>query len=369
MKKITVLILIIILSGCFGFSRFNNSKRNNSYNIPKNFTDTSKTHLNLTFNATKSDYERGLFVLKKYSPDGYYIIYHDIYLSRPRRGSSAYRQLIPFKDRGFLRYNVLVHESNHKYASQYLQSMIRNKRISSFPRFLGYESIYINNGFTIFVKRTKTFPSARINSIYPDYIKKMNKEKPRFKTYVYPSIRTQSTQVYGIYGLLDEFNSYFQGTRTAYDLLPYYQTKKDVIKSLSVYFQSYYGTFFAHGEFKLFILQYLILAEKQYPQVFKGIINNKNFIKAFLTVDREYLLLHKRFNSRKKKLKVWFRLQGYELKVTETYDKIVKRINKNQRISTGTYNYYPYYNVFINELKKPEYSRMMKLLLSKEKQI
>jgi hypothetical protein len=71
------------------------------------------------------------------------------------------------------------------------------------------------------MKKTKTFPSREIIPSIPENLRTF-----RFSDYVETTNEIQSTQNEGIYGLLDEFNSYYQGTKASFDLLPLRESGK-----------------------------------------------------------------------------------------------------------------------------------------------
>jgi len=100
--------------------------------------------------------------------------------------------------------NTAVHEGNHIHTHSL--------------RTAGTISCFINSKATINVPVTDTFPSRDLCPAIPDNLRTF-----RYKTYIASPYNPTSTQGSGIYGLLDEFNSYYQGTLVSCDLLAYYK--------------------------------------------------------------------------------------------------------------------------------------------------
>ena len=54
----------------------------------------------------------------------------------------------------------------------------------------------------------------------------------------------------------------------------------------------------AYAEFKYYILNYLYYAKKHHPDVYKGIVNNKEFCKAYKTLESSYAKLIKEYETK-----------------------------------------------------------------------
>lgn len=97
----------------------------------------------------------------------------------------------------------------------------------------------------------------------------------------------------GIYGLLDEFNAYYYGTLAIYELYDYYlarygKTNSDAWKD---YKHEVMSDALAYYEFNLFMGWYLLYAKEKYPDIYKGIITNKNLRVAFTFIHDRYAQL------------------------------------------------------------------------------
>lgn len=158
---------------------------------------------------------------------------------------------------------------------------------------------YINPGETIVVPITETFPSKELVAVIPENLRTF-----RFKTYIEAPISDTATQSEGIYGLLDEFNAYYQGLFAACDLFPYY--KENIFSpNFMTYFEflrAVYADYFAYYEFKFFIETYLIYAQKKYPAAYGKIMGNRNFISVFRKLDAAWIGLLERIRDLEKEM-------------------------------------------------------------------
>ena len=102
---------------------------------------------------------------------------------------------------------------------------------------------------------------------------------------------------------MDEWNAYYHGTNTAYNLYSYYTVKSD--DDPQVYLEhitDIAGTYFAYYEFKYYILSYMIYAKKNHPEAYKDILENLKLKKAYRAIDRDYTKLNKDFQFRMKRI-------------------------------------------------------------------
>lgn len=152
----------------------------------------------------------------------------------------------------------------------------------------------------------------------------------RYDTYVSGNVQT-SANMNGAYGLLNEFTAYYWNL--------------EVISSLTGYFQKYdtdasgwntYTTVLANGtnayaEFKFWILQYLVYAKSKYPDVYKSIINNKDFCNAYTAIETRYSELIAYENGRSASLLKNVKCD-YPFMTTSTadYDKLIKILGQKK---------------------------------------
>lgn len=94
----------------------------------------------------------------------------------------------------------------------------------------------------------------------------------------------------GLYGLLEEFNAYYFGTLASWELYDYYDDNLESGNQdiWSDYKHSLLGNAMAYYEFRLFISWYLIYAEQNHPEIYKGLTSNLELRSTFALLDNRY---------------------------------------------------------------------------------
>ncbi len=136
---------------------------------------------------------------------------------------------------------------------------------------ISQEQIYIGNNEYIVVPVTRTFASSEIVDSVPESLRTF-----RFDTYVNADIMMGSVQN-GPYGLLDEWTAYCWGFNNSVTLYPYVKENNLAVSGDN--------TYTAYAEFKYYILQYMLYAEENYPDVYEEVLNNSAFRQAYVTID------------------------------------------------------------------------------------
>ena len=110
----------------------------------------------------------------------------------------------------------------------------------------------------------------------------------RYDTYVSEG-STCSSNVHGIYGLLNEFSAYFWGMSATDSLIPYYKTYDDSDPTIWIQYAKDMGNNMnAYAEFKFWILGYMNYLKSNYPTSYNAIISNKNFCNAYTAIETNY---------------------------------------------------------------------------------
>ncbi|MBN1524319.1 MAG: hypothetical protein JW904_07555 [Spirochaetales bacterium] len=280
---------------------------------------------------------RYLDILRKYSPDTYPII--DALMKK--KSNFDVLDFILTSESLALGMDTAVHEGNHAYA-----------RISGKANL---HLQYINPRETVEVPLTETFPSKELTTVIPGELRTF-----RFNTYVAAVISDTSTQSEGIYGLLNEFNSYYQGLHTVCELLPYFKSAvfSDNPGTYNQYLRPIYADYFAYYEFRFFIETYLLYAQKKHTEVFDKIMKNKNFLSAFRKLDAAWR-------------KLLGNIAAIESEVHHAameYGVSVRREGKSTYIGLvgsrgiGMANYQETIDLLSEELKKDEYQALEQVL-------
>jgi hypothetical protein len=292
-------------------------------------------------------------LLSKYSPDGYFIL-DELYKS-----PTSYGEQTLFGDEDFAKWidgqteqdivkslNTVVHEMDHGFTGRVYLKILKeaNQPVEGF----GYSAFYLGNKETQLVRHTDVFVSSEINSVYPK-----NLITSRYQTYIYPSEPIMSSQQSGIYGLLDEWNAYYNGTKTSVDLYQYFKDKHDDASGWIEFFSDYYGTYYAYLEFKSYILEYMIYAQKNHPQIYQGFMNNRDLLYTLRKNDELWKAVINRFKSLKKEIVRNIKAKGVEVEEKDGFIFIN---------DSGIGNFSEIYNKFQEELKKPQYQEIARTL-------
>lgn len=167
--------------------------------------------------------------------------------------------------------NTLVHESTHKYNKEDWTGKNINHRYMISP------------GHDVCANHTKLYTSSEFIAIVP-------KDAPskifRYGTYVSTSSEVSANE-WGIYGMMDEFSAYYNGTRA--DWLAYQTAKvKGDKTSMEIFMKGCLSTYFAWYEFRAFTGWYLLYAKQKYPDIYKLTMGNTEIVKVFTELDREF---------------------------------------------------------------------------------
>jgi hypothetical protein len=250
MKKLILIILIISI-------RFTIS------------TAQTKKFFSTNFKTTQLKSEFLLYLSKNYSANALAILNYRSpdYYTQWAKGNS-HREMLN-------NYGTVVHETCHS----------ANFDIGGFQS----KGFYINSKIEIKVPTSRVFKSSELDKFIPDNVK--NKIF-RYKTYVKGEegeVEISSISD-GIFGLMDEFDAYYQGTRAEVELYGYYKTFSSYTAPYdwASYILNCYSTIYAYYEFRLFIAWYLKYAKKEYPEIFKSLIENKNLKVVYTLIDKAY---------------------------------------------------------------------------------
>jgi hypothetical protein len=144
--------------------------------------------------------------------------------------------------------------------------------------------LMVEPGIVVDFRPTETVYSENIASIVPaDAAEKIF----RYQTYVGKGSVVSANQN-GIYGLMDEFTAYRNGTKACVDAASAAKLKGNAKRTegfLKLATQTYYACY----EFRLFIGWYLKYLEKTNPQAYAALLNNTNFRVAYTLIEQGFL--------------------------------------------------------------------------------
>ncbi|MES0491584.1 MAG: hypothetical protein ABUK01_16430 [Leptospirales bacterium] len=277
-------------------------------------TDSNTKYKNRKYSANSEGDEFAMYLASKYSPDANYILHKlktikGLTFMKDGKIPDYWFSFGKNKTGTLSSMQVIVHEGNHIITS--------GLSTGTFSGMLYHTDV----SKAVLVQRTTTFPAKEMRFMLPEFItgESKNVEGPGsnyYEIYVYPSNLNPSTQVYGIYGLLDEFNSYYHGKRATLDMFTYYKREAPHENSQirwANFLQTMYSNYLAYYEFKVYILTYLIYAKEKHLEIYNNIIENKPFVYAFLTIDKLHQNLKKEFHKIEKDLLTDLQKQGEDI--------------------------------------------------------
>lgn len=229
--------------------------------------------------------------------------------------------------------SVAVHEQCHVY--------------TSLKAGWDQDAIYIGNGQHILVPRTDVFNSLQMADTIPERLRTLR------YSYVGEAQQYLSSQICGPYGLLNEMAAYCWGTHCDVALYDYYLAKNDTADGWADYVQTLTASYYAYGEFKYFILQYLLYAQEHDPAVYNGIVGNQRFCAAFSAIDDQFAAEVQSVFLRLDQVAQHLRAGGHSVWYNDDYF-IIDRSGPSTFRST--------YEMLATELEKPVYQQLCQLL-------
>ncbi len=154
-----------------------------------------------------------------------------------------------------------------------------------------HESTHTFNGSTYMVIPEITIPVVATGAYHSCEFKKIvpvdaSKNIFRYDTYVGDS-SVVSANVSGIYGLMDEFSAYENGTRADVLAAKTALAKGDTVLARKFLSQAQ-GTYFAYYEFNLFIAWYLHYGKMNHMDLYKETMANNNLRLTYTLIDQEF---------------------------------------------------------------------------------
>ncbi len=188
---------------------------------------------------------------------------------------------------------TVVHESIHSFTSYYSYQFLTSNAPDNFKFGDDYSAFFIDQNNTLIVKHTEVYNSNELKRDIPKALRTF-----RYSPYIAPKTNLGS-QKQGVYGLLDEFNAYYQGTLMSFKLFPIYEELgQDNPRAYQDYLQNMSSIRMAFYEFKYYLLTYLNRAKTDYPEQYESFLQNTNLRKAYTLVHDRYEELLENINQR-----------------------------------------------------------------------
>lgn len=305
-----MILFYLVLQGSLLFSLENFAP----YLSKDRMFDPDTSHLSQKYSPENSDRDFVYYLMKTYAPTAYYTLYR---IENTTNTLNMSRDFMiwagDIRGRTSRYIQVIVHESTHAYIQlhNYKYPAVE-KKAASIKGGTGLALSLIDQpGSNRLVYMTEIYTTREMAGLVPI------KEGVTYDFYeLYIKKGTLSyngkeldigSQVYGVYGLLDEFNAFFRGHEAGFALREWYLDREETLKSQKeiaalwiAFFDDVDMNITAYHEFMLYILTYLIYAEKHYPVIYENIIANSSFARAFLMVEEKYSTVLQDFFAFKK---------------------------------------------------------------------
>ena len=155
----------------------------------------------------------------------------------------------------------------------------------------------------------------------------------------------------GIYGFLEEFNSYYQGCLFSYNIYPFFRDELEQTRDTwHGYISNLMGSYNAYAEFKYYILTYLLYAQELNSGIYNDIMNNEPYRIAFTIIDDNFSNLIDMIDRRCENLVIFLNERGFNAEIKDD----IFYIN-----NYGIVLMRDEYNMLMKEMEKPQYREML----------
>lgn len=216
----------------------------------------------------------------------------------------------------------------------------------------GWDCEYIYKGNKKFytVKYTDVFNSQQMASSVPEKLR-----TSRFATYVSEPDPYLSSDVDGVYGLLNEFTAYCWGMNNTVSLYNYYKKSGSDLATWDSFINDGANGRQAYAEFNYYILHYLYYAKQHYPAVYKQIMKNTSFKKAYKFIEKKFRKNITAYEKDLKKLIKYMKASGHNAVINGGYFWCDH---------SGTGLFETDYKNLSKEIKKSKYQKIYKKLIN-----
>lgn len=187
--------------------------------------------------------------------------------------------------------STVIHESIHGYTSEKVYQYLQEQTPEDYNFKDEYSAFFIDQDRVNMVKHTEVYDSNLLKKDIPKALRTF-----RYNPYIAPKSNLGS-QKDGIYGLLDEFNAYYQGAKMVMQMLPYYEDLADKAEGFQEFVSAFSSDRLAFYEFSYFTLAYLIKSENQYAYEFKALLANEPLRQTYTAVYKGFEQLDRQFDE------------------------------------------------------------------------
>lgn len=210
--------------------------------------------------------------------------------------------------------NTVIHESHHEFNSAYAYELLSQNSPEQYEFGDEYSAFYYADDDIILVKHGEIFNSNELKRVIPKELQSF-----RYKPYIAPRSNLGS-QVQGIYGLLDEFHSYYLGTKASMETFTHYEElAKTDIQAYLDFISSTSSSSWAFYEFKYFSLKYLQKAKNDYPEIYKELMANNELRRIYTKTSTAFEQLVEEFHQKEKQIMEQAKAAGVESYTDDEY--------------------------------------------------
>jgi hypothetical protein len=222
--------------------------------------------------------------------------------------------------------STTVHETTHGLDSQ-IPYMFA-KRGEKIDKLNLTEGFYIDENIQYYLVYPKNplFPSIDVVNEIPTKLRTF-----RFDTYMIAK-PIQSTQSSGIFGLMEEFNAYYHGSKVLYDLYPLFKEAYGTGVSWS-WPSKFVSNADAFYEFDFFIKEYLLYAKTNHPELYNELKNDYMFKLIYQTIRRNFGNMISQYEKKYDELVKTNKSGWSTSKHSNIYDVLNKQINSDRYLS------------------------------------
>ena len=215
------------------------------------------------------------------------------------------------------------------------------------------ERMYIGNNRSIVVPYTTIYRSKEMAGSVP-----VRCRTSRFSTYISKPIPNLASDVQGVYGLLNEFSAYRWGMNNNVKMFQYYDTLPDTMTTWGRFIADGVSNRLAYAEFKYYILHYLYYAKSHHPSVYRKVMRNEKFRRAYRRAEEDFAKLIWEFEDDLKQVQQRLQAQGYNVTFTEESFVVTNSLGAGSGLSLLNDEY----SVLNHEMELDQYQAIQKAL-------
>ncbi len=218
------------------------------------------------------------------------------------------------------------------------------------------ERMYMGKNKSILVPYTKIYRSKEMTRSVPERCR-----TSRFSTYISEPIPNLASNVQGVYGLLNEFAAYRWGMNNNIAMFGYYDRFEDNMTTWGRFVADGVSNRLAYAEFKYYILHYLYYAKQHHPSVYRQIMDNDEFKRAYRGTEGEFAKTIWTFEDKLRQVQARLEANGYNVNFTEKSFIVTNASGAGSGLSL----LHDEYSTLVQEMEKGRYQTIHKALKKK----